>query len=254
MKWMDDINMDKITKRSMLSTVHKVFDPFGFTSPVMLCPKIILQKAWKLGTSWDEELTGELRKEFVLWFQELKYLSDMQIPRLEKNDRFEVFLLAAKSRVAHLRSTTISRKELLAAVIGARLTNSVVEVLGWRNVTTYYWSDSTTELAWILREENWSVFISNRVQEIKKLCNPTSWRHIPGDRNLADLTYRGCKAKRFVYSRWWEGSQWMKSDFEFQKIMASSQHDWNEEEIEKEMSKTSYVLTNNEADVVENWC
>ncbi|GFQ83908.1 hypothetical protein TNCT_521801 [Trichonephila clavata] len=35
--------------------------------------------------------------------------------------------------------------------------------------------------------------------------------------------------------------------------MASSQHDWNEEEIEKERSETSFVLTNNETGGVENW-
>ncbi|GFV91145.1 uncharacterized protein TNCV_896661 [Trichonephila clavipes] len=77
MNWLDDISMDKANIRSMLSTAHKVFDPFGFTSPVLFCPKIILQKSWKLGTSWDEELTGDFRKEFVQWFQELKYLSDI---------------------------------------------------------------------------------------------------------------------------------------------------------------------------------
>ncbi|GFV84453.1 uncharacterized protein TNCV_5007171 [Trichonephila clavipes] len=207
----------------------------------MLCPKIMLQKAWKLGTSCDEELTGELRKELVQWFQELKYLSDIY--------RF----LAAKSRVAPLRGTTIPRLELLAAVFGARLTNSVVEALGWRNVTTYYWSDSTIVLAWILREKNWSVFAWNRFQEIEKLGNPISWRHIPGDGNPADLTSRGCKAKRLVYSRWWEGPQWMKSAFEFQKFMCSLQHDWNEEEIGKERSEASSVLTYNEAGGVENW-
>lgn len=285
MKWLDDINMEKITKRNMLSTVHKVFDPFGFTSPVMLCPKIMLQKAWKLGTSWDEEITGELRKEFLQWFHELKYLADIQIPRsihacsddlscytihtfvdgskdayaavtflrIEKTNRIELFLLAAKSRVAPLRGTTIPRMELLAAVIGARLANSVIEALGWRNVRMYYWSDSTTVLAWIMREENWSVFVRNRVQEIKKLSNPTSWRHVPGDKNPADLPSRGCKAKQLVSLKWWEGPHWIKNVLEFQNIMASSNFDWNEEEIEKEKSKTTYILANNEPSRVVNW-
>ncbi|XP_055944433.1 uncharacterized protein LOC129975391 [Argiope bruennichi] len=285
MKWLDGINVEKVTKRSMLSTVHKVFDPFGFTAPVMLCPKIMLQKAWTLGTSWDEEVTGELRKEFLQWFQELKHLSDIQIPRcvqasskdisnctihtfvdgskdayaavtflrIENNGRIELFLLAAKSRVAPLRGTTIPRMELLAAVIGARLANSVVEALGWKNVTIYYWSDSTTVLAWILREENWSVFVRNRVQEIRKLSNPKSWRHIPGDKNPADLPSRGCKAKHLVSLRWWEGPQWMKNAFEFQNIMGSTNHDWNEEEIRKEKSKTTFILSNNEACGVANW-
>ncbi|GFX62252.1 hypothetical protein TNCV_3306261 [Trichonephila clavipes] len=55
---------------------------------------------------------------------------------LEKNDRFEVFLLAAKSGVGLLSGVSIPRMELLAVVIGARLTNLVVEVLGWINVKT----------------------------------------------------------------------------------------------------------------------
>ncbi|GFY03938.1 DUF1758 domain-containing protein [Trichonephila clavipes] len=160
MKWLDDINMDKVTKRSMLSTVHKVFDPFGFISPEMLCPKIILQKAWKLGTSWDEELT-ELRKEFVQWFQEIKYLSDIQIFRYiqmshEASSSCAIHTFAdgtAKSQVALLRGATIPRMELPAVMIGARLTNSVVKALGWRKVTTYYWSDSTTVLAWVERRK-----------------------------------------------------------------------------------------------------
>ncbi|XP_055951562.1 uncharacterized protein LOC129987627 [Argiope bruennichi] len=285
MKLLDGINVEKVTKRSMLSTVHKVFDLFGFTAPVMLCPKIMLQKAWTLGTSWDEEITGELRKEFLQWFQELKHLSDIQIPRcvqasskdisnctihtfvdgskdayaavtflrIENNGRIELFLLAAKSRVAPLRGTTIPRMELLAAVIGARLANSVVEALGWKNVTIYYWSDSITVLAWILREENWSVFVRNRVQEIRKLSNPTSWRHIPGDKNPADLPSRVCKAKHLVSLRWWKGPQWMKNAFEFQNIMGSTNHDWNEEEIRKEKSKTTFILSNNEACGVANW-
>ncbi|GFY23478.1 integrase catalytic domain-containing protein [Trichonephila clavipes] len=44
----------------------------------------------------------------------------------------------------------------------------------------------------------------------------------------------------------------MKSALEFPKIMSSPQYDCNEEEIEKERSKASYALTNNEAGGVEN--
>ncbi|GBO13858.1 hypothetical protein AVEN_267483-1 [Araneus ventricosus] len=47
--------------------------------------------------------------------------------------------------------------ELLAALVGTRLTNSVIEALNWKEVKCYYWSDSTTVLAWISREENWFV-------------------------------------------------------------------------------------------------
>ncbi|GFU70056.1 uncharacterized protein TNCV_274751 [Trichonephila clavipes] len=79
--------------------------------------------------------------------------------------------IMTKSQVAPLRCTTIPRMELQATVIEARLTNLVLEVSGWRNVMTHYWNDSTTVFVWILREENWSVFIKFEIKN-----NPTSWR------------------------------------------------------------------------------
>ncbi|GBN14031.1 hypothetical protein AVEN_249371-1 [Araneus ventricosus] len=75
-------------------------------------------------------------------------------------------LLVAKSRIAPLSGGTIPCMELLAALVGARLTNSVIEALNWKKVKCYYWSDFTTVLAWISRVENWSIFVRNGVQEI----------------------------------------------------------------------------------------
>ena len=42
--WIKDVDLEKITKRTMLSVAHKVFDPIDFTSPVIICPKMMLQK------------------------------------------------------------------------------------------------------------------------------------------------------------------------------------------------------------------
>ncbi|GFY40127.1 integrase catalytic domain-containing protein [Trichonephila inaurata madagascariensis] len=52
-----------VTKRKgILSTVHKIFDPLGFTCPVTLGPKVLLQECWKLKVSWDTELPPPLVK------------------------------------------------------------------------------------------------------------------------------------------------------------------------------------------------
>ncbi|GFX09431.1 uncharacterized protein TNCV_4698181 [Trichonephila clavipes] len=45
-----------ITKRSLLSIANHNFDPIGFTAPVTLKPKLILQEIWKLKLKWDESL------------------------------------------------------------------------------------------------------------------------------------------------------------------------------------------------------
>ncbi|GBM83168.1 hypothetical protein AVEN_43666-1 [Araneus ventricosus] len=221
----------------MLSEAHKVFDPIGHTAAVMLTPKLMLQEAWKISIGWDTEITGNLRKEFLQWFQDLRILEEIHISRwinvtaenlkhctihtfcdsskeahaavvflrLEEEDSVKLSLLAAKSKIAPLRGDTIPRMELLAALVGARLTKSVIEALNWKEVKCYYWSDSTTVLAWISREENWSVFVRNRVQEIRKLTSPLACNYVVGELNPADFLSIGCPATQLMSLTWWEG-------------------------------------------------
>ncbi|GBN27316.1 hypothetical protein AVEN_190517-1 [Araneus ventricosus] len=215
MSWMNKLSLEKITKKIMLSAAHKICDPIGYAAPVMLCPKLMLQEAWKMSIGWDTEIIGNLRKEFLQWFQDLKILEEIHISRwinvtaenlkhctihifcdaskeayaavvflrLEEEGSVKLSLLASKSRIAPLRGGAIPRMELLVSLVGARLTNSVIEVLNWKEVKCYYWNDSITVLAWISREENWSVFVRNRVQEIRKLTSPLAWTHVVGELN-----------------------------------------------------------------------
>ncbi|GFX75863.1 uncharacterized protein TNCV_2238351 [Trichonephila clavipes] len=49
-----------LTKRKILSLVHKIFDPIGFTCPVTLILKIMLQECWTLKVKWDSELPASI--------------------------------------------------------------------------------------------------------------------------------------------------------------------------------------------------
>ena len=66
--------------------------------------------------------------------------------------------MQAKTRVAPVKKDksdarqSIPRLELLAATIGVRLTSSILNSLQLRKTKIYYWTDSTTVLAWIQRE------------------------------------------------------------------------------------------------------
>ncbi|GFS58693.1 integrase catalytic domain-containing protein [Trichonephila clavipes] len=53
-----------LTKRKILSLVHKIFDPIGFTCPVTLIPKIMLQECWTLRVKWDSELPASIWQKF----------------------------------------------------------------------------------------------------------------------------------------------------------------------------------------------
>ncbi|GBN95266.1 hypothetical protein AVEN_15509-1 [Araneus ventricosus] len=129
--------------------------------------------------------------------------------RVQTRDYVQVHLLQAKARVAPSgrKETTIARLELLGATICARLASSIIKEFEADNI--YFWTDSSTVLAWIQRNEIWDVFVHNRIKEIKQLTPIDSWRHVPGAMNPADLPSRGCSASYIIASKWWEGPEWL---------------------------------------------
>ncbi|GFX76126.1 integrase catalytic domain-containing protein [Trichonephila clavipes] len=118
-------------------------------------------------------------------------------------------LVQSETRIAPCgkKETTIARLELLGAAISACLSTTVLKEFQTDNV--YFWTDSTTILAWLKREEPWGVFVYNRVQEIRKLTLVKAWRHVPGFLNPADCPSRGSSAKQLCSSKWWEGPSWL---------------------------------------------
>ncbi|GFU62698.1 integrase core domain protein [Nephila pilipes] len=122
---------DTITRLVILSYVNRVFDPIGYTCPVSLQPKILLQESWRTKVSWDSEVSTDMKKTFLKWIEDIKMLHLVKIPRKfligdVPSVSFHVFcdasgisyaaavfircqsahetsiqLLAAKSRIAH---------------------------------------------------------------------------------------------------------------------------------------------------------
>ncbi|GBM62685.1 hypothetical protein AVEN_257281-1 [Araneus ventricosus] len=74
------------TKRKILSTVHRIFDPIGFSFPVSLEPKCLLQECWKLGLFWDVELPLLITERFERWKMKLPKLNTLEIPRCVRED------------------------------------------------------------------------------------------------------------------------------------------------------------------------
>ena len=101
-------------------------------------------------------------------------------------------LIAAKSRVAPLKAMSIPRLELTAAVLGARLTASIINALNLKPDQITYWSDNMNVLWWMRNPSRmYQVFVTTHVGEIQTLTNPNQWRYIPSKENLADLLTRG---------------------------------------------------------------
>lgn len=274
-----------LTKRSLLSSINKIFDPLGFLSPAMVYPKVILQSTWDKKFGWDDELPADLKMQFIKWCNELNYLSDIEIPRnmmgkdhregsclqlhifndacqlayatsvflrVETDSQVSVQLVQAKARVAPINNTlTINRLELMGCILGARMGKSIISSFTTQ-IDCIYWTDSTTALAWILRNDQWGTFVGNRVREIIQLSKAESWRHVPGKANPADLPSRGCSPKDLLKSRWWEGPDWLKLP---QDQWPVEKYTTNEEEVNKEKKKTSNVIVtkNSVAIIDEPW-
>lgn len=220
------------TKRSILKIVAKIFDPLGVISPVTLQMKVMFQELCKLKVDWDDTLPQELRTKWSRWCEELGKADCIKIPRcylhwvdewpvrhqlhgfrnssqmghiavvylrVETQAEVQTSFVASKTRVAPLSQFTISRLELMSALILSRLMNSVKGAL--ESVVsideTRCWTDSKTTLHWITgTDKEWKMFMENRVrvQEIRALVPPGSWFHCPGTENPADIPSRGMDA------------------------------------------------------------
>ena len=232
----------KVTKRTVLSDIAKIFDPLGLLGPVILYAKSIMQLLWKRKLDWNESLPQDLYSIWYDFVTQLNLLNGLKFSRMVLlNDyiRFElhgfcdasetgygaciyirsegnegqclVRLLTAKSKVAPVKPpTTIPRAELLAAVILARLYKKVMSTINY-NIESFFWSDSTIVLQWIQKPPHTlQTFVSNRVSVIQEMTDIKQWRHIAGTENPSDVLSRGQLPGAFLKNKTWcEGPDWL---------------------------------------------
>ncbi|XP_073960748.1 uncharacterized protein [Choristoneura fumiferana] len=228
----------------------------GVTCPTTIVPKMIIQKSWCRKLTWDEELPEELAKEFKKWRLTRAPIKECETSlhvfcdaskeaysaciylRSKLGEQVNLSLVLAKARVTPVKQITIPRLELIAATLASRLAVTAIESLAIANCSVYYWSDSSVVLTWIKGDGPWSVFVNNRVKEIKTMTSTTAWRHVPGHLNPADLPSRGVNPKGFLESRWWEGPSWLLLD---EDSWPTTDFTVNSTAVEDERKKTGTV-------------
>ncbi|XP_055589595.1 uncharacterized protein LOC129741828 [Uranotaenia lowii] len=236
------------TKREVLRTLMSVFDPLGFLSNLLIHLKIILQQTWRTSIGWDEQIPKNIFDRWLEWIAVLPKVKEIRIPRcfraevssgldtnvqlhtfvdaselgyaavvylrFKQHDKTECVIVAAKSRVAPLKFLSIPRMELEAALIGARLANSICKAWNLNINQRYFWSDSRDVLCWIRSDHRrYSNYVGHRVSEILDSTLMSEWRWIPTDENVAD---EGTKYQRSPElkndSRWLNGPEFLKED------------------------------------------
>ncbi|KAK2558785.1 hypothetical protein P5673_019000 [Acropora cervicornis] len=229
---------------------QKIDDPSGLVSPVVTPMKIIVQDLWKEKVGWDEEVNNEFRSRvgealkgfsggnhlrINRWLgvtQSLKeytrvslhvftdassraYAAAAYLRVTDAEEKVTVNLIASKCRLAPPNGETIPRLELLGALLGARLLNSLKkDYKDFLKIDAeFLWSDSSVALAWINQgPQVGGVFVANRVEEITAVGGVWSW--VPTDENPADLPTRGTTVSQLsVRKIWWNGPYCRKPEY-----------------------------------------
>lgn len=224
------------TKRQLLSTVMKIFDPVGFISCLTIRSKILLQDVWRSSVGWDELITANHAHRWADWLGLLN-ANSVSIPRRSLNHRkssvtLHIFcdaseqaccavayyteeiggtlratFLASKCKVAPLKPLSVPRLELQAGLIAARLADTIRKESQALISRTCFWTDSAIVLCWLRTDpRTYSAFVANRLGEIDELTSIPDWRWVPTKLNPADIGTRDSEAPDLsLEGRWFAG-------------------------------------------------
>ncbi|XP_029155164.1 uncharacterized protein LOC114928246 [Nylanderia fulva] len=263
--------VDVTTKRSILSAIAKFFDPLGWSTPVTINAKIFLQKLWQCKLEWGDQLPPPLLDQWNVLQTSLTEVNGLQLNRwiqrgsdtvhcelhgfsdasnaayaaavymriISLSGEINVNLLMSKSKVAPVKTLSIPRLELSAALLMARLIEFVRNSLHIPDVPCYCWTDSTIVLAWVNQHPSrWKTFVSNRVSQIQTRIPSAKWRHISTHENPADCASRGISGHSLAsHTLWWRGPEWL--------LMPSSEWPTQTDPLvhETELDQKSHVLS-----------
>ncbi|XP_038117142.1 uncharacterized protein LOC119769264 [Culex quinquefasciatus] len=210
------------TKRIVLSCVMGFFDPLGLLSPFTIHGKIIIQHLWRTGCRWDQAIDDEAWILWKRWTALLPEVEALRFPRSYFGDamstsveslELHIFsdaselaygcaaylravidgqvhcsLVMARSKVAPLKRQSIPRLELMAACMGARMSQQILGTHTLQIDRTVFWTDSRTVLAWLRADPyKYKQFVAFRVGEILELTRLDDWRWVPSKKNIADV-------------------------------------------------------------------
>lgn len=251
------IKPHQTTRRGILSIVCSIYDPLGFLAPITLVAKQILQSLCKMKLTWDEQIPYDVAQTWKKWIDSLHLLNRLGVSRsfvpvgfgcivsaqlhhfcdasevgygavsylrlMNSNGEVSVSFVFGKARVAPLKSTTIPRMELAAAVLAVRLDHMLGKELQFTLTDSIFWSDSMTVLQYISnRNRRFKTYVANRISVIHSLSKVEQWKHICSKENPADAASRGLSSKDFLLCQaWFKGPKFLYTDTQWPETTES---------------------------------
>ncbi|XP_047998785.1 uncharacterized protein LOC125236129 [Leguminivora glycinivorella] len=230
------------TKRTILSAVARLWDNVGLVAPVVLYAKLLIQELWLIKCDWDETPPTHIVNLWERFCSELPKLNEIHIPRhlgvvqgctinllgfgdaserayggvvylqVINGNEVTVRLVCSKSKVSPLKTVSVARLELCAAVLLAKLMRKVQDNFEPRyNINEIYaFTDSKVALCWIQSSPHrWQTFVANRVVKIIEAVPASCFHHVAGLENPADCLSRGLTPAKLVdHPLWFTGPAW----------------------------------------------
>lgn len=229
------VDISKITRRTVLSAIAKLYDPEGLLGPVTFLLKKFMKAVWLLNQPWDDDLPEEEAQYWRELAGTLTTLNDIRIDRqaflstyitiqlhgfsdasdhgygsaiyIRTEDSYQrrmSQLMSAKSRIAPTERRSTARLELCGAELNVELmikTEAAFKVQFHKKVA---WTDSAICLHWLRKSPSQlQPFVANRVSNIQERSSDISWRHVRGEVNPADLISRGLMPSELVDNAMW---------------------------------------------------
>ena len=155
-----------------------------------------------------------------------------------------------KSRLAPIKSVTIPRLELSAAVVAARLDQICRQELTYNIDQSQFWTDSTCVLRYIENfDKRYHTFVANRFATIHEISAPEQWSHVSTELNPADNASRGVSAD--ALQRWISGPEFLTQPPETWP-QSSAYHSREIPDDDPEVKRESYSsqATNGESSLI----
>jgi len=119
-----DISNARSTKRTVLSLIARLFDPFGWASPVIIRAKILMQDLWLVKTDWDDAVLPSIFEIWETYCRKLPKLFALRIPRW--------IGITQSHRVSELYGFADASQRAYSAVVYLRVLNSPTDIFRWR--------------------------------------------------------------------------------------------------------------------------
>ncbi|CAG9137857.1 unnamed protein product [Plutella xylostella] len=123
-----------------------------------------------------------------------------------------VAFVSSRCRVAPVQPASVPRLELQAALLAARLADTLIKEHRLNVTKRFFWCDASVVLHWINNDaRNYKTFVANRLGEIDELTEINEWRYIPTKLNVADLATRDSFDNDTFMSKWCHGPEFLRA-------------------------------------------